>query len=280
MALLGKKNKLKIVKQVDFGVYLDGGGFGEILMPKRYVTGNMKPGDTVEVMVYLDGEERYVATTETPKAEVGEFAFLRVNKVEKAGAFLDWGLSKELLVPFSEQKIKMEEGRKYVVFIYLDRLTGRPTGSMKLERFFKKDMPPYKLGDEVSLLIWTPTELGYKAIIDDSYVGVLYKNELFKKLNTGQKTVGFVKKVRDDGKIDLSLESLGYKKKIGGVAGIILDKLNKAGGFLPYHDKSDPEVIYGIFGISKKAFKQAVGNLYKLRLIEITGDGLKSIEKQ
>jgi len=279
MAELGKVNQMNIVKKVDFGLYLDGGEMGEILMPKRYVTKDMKPGDSVEVMVYLDGEERYVATTEKPKAVVGDFASLRVNKVEKSGAFLDWGLSKELMVPFSEQKVKMEEGRSYIVYVYIDRITGRITASMKLERFFSKEKPPYQAGDEVDLLIWTPTDLGYKAIIDNKYLGVVYKNEIFKKINSGNKLRGFVKKVRDDGKIDLSLESMGYKKKIGGIAGVVLEKLKTAGGFLPYHDKTDPDVIYSIFGVSKKTFKQAVGNLYKLRLIEMDQKGIKLTEK-
>lgn len=280
MAELGKINKMNIVKKVDFGLYLDGGDMGEILMPKRYVTKDMKPGDTVEVMLYLDGEERYVATTEKPKAEVGDFASLRVNKVEKTGAFLDWGLSKELMVPFSEQKVKMEEGKSYVVRLYIDRITGRITGSMKLERFFSKDKPPYKGGEEVDLLIWTPTDLGYKAIIDNKYLGIVYKNEIYKKISQGSKIKGFIKKVREDGKIDLTLDSMGYRKKIGGVAGVLLDKLKNAGGFLPYHDKTDPDVIYSIFGVSKKTFKQAVGNLYKLRMIEMDPKGIKLIAKE
>jgi len=274
MTQLGKINTLSIVKHVDFGVYLDGENMGEILMPKRYVTPDMKDGDEVTVMVYLDGEERYVATTEVPLAQVGEFAWLKVNKIENAGAFLDWGLSKELLVPFSEQKIKMEEGRSYLVYIYIDKVTDRITASMKLEKFFDSTTPEYTKNEEVDIIVWTPTEIGYKAIVNGKHQGVLYKNEVFKKLVTGQKMKAYIKKVREDGKIDLILDKPGYVK-IDSTAQSIMTLLEKAGGFLPYNDKTDPEVIYNIFGISKKAFKQSIGNLFKQRLITLSDKGIE-----
>ena len=246
MTQLGQINTLTIVKQVDFGVYLDGDNLGEILMPKRYVDPDLKPGDQVTVMVYLDGEERYVATTEEPLAQVGDFAWLKVNKIENAGAFLDWGLSKELLVPFSEQKIKMEEGRSYLVYVYIDKVTDRIAASMKLEKFFTDGTPPFVKNEPVDIIVWTPTEIGYKAIVNGKYQGVLYKNEVFKKLSTGQKMKAFIKKVR--------------------------------GGSLPYNDKTDPEVIYRIFGISKKAFKQSIGNLFKQRIITISETGIELVK--
>lgn len=274
MTQLGKINTLSIVKHVDFGVYLDGENMGEILMPKRYVTPDMKDGDEVTVMVYLDGEERYVATTEVPLAQVGDFAWLKVNKIENAGAFLDWGLSKELLVPFSEQKIKMEEGRSYLVYIYIDKVTDRITASMKLEKFFDSTTPEYAKNEEVDIIVWTPTEIGYKAIVNGKHQGVLYKNEVFKKLVTGQKMKAYIKKVREDGKIDLILDKPGYVK-IDSTAQSIMTLLEKAGGFLPYNDKTDPEVIYNIFGISKKAFKQSIGNLFKQRLITLSDKGIE-----
>lgn len=276
MVSLGKINKLKIVKKVDFGVYLDGNQLGEILMPKRYVTADMKIGDEVTVMVYLDGEERYVATTEKPLVQVGEVAWLKVNKIEKAGAFLDWGLSKELLVPFSEQKIKMEEERSYLVFVYVDKVTERIVASMKLERFFSKTIPPFTKNEEVDIIVWTPTDIGYKVVVQGQYQGVLYKNEVFKKLTIGQKLKAFIKKVREDGKIDLVLDQPGYVK-IDNTAKLILNILAKAGGHLPYNDKTDPDVIYNIFGISKKAFKQSIGNLFKQRLIVITDKGIEKV---
>jgi predicted RNA-binding protein (virulence factor B family) len=274
MTQLGKINTLSIVKHVDFGVYLDGENMGEILMPKRYVTPDMKDGDEVTVMVYLDGEERYVATTEVPLAQVGDFAWLKVNKIENAGAFLDWGLSKELLVPFSEQKIKMEEGRSYLVYIYIDKVTDRITASMKLEKFFDSTTPEYTKNEEVDIIVWTPTEIGYKAIVNGKHQGVLYKNEVFKKLVTGQKMKAYIKKLREDGKIDLILDKPGYVK-IDSTAQSIITLLEKAGGFLPYNDKTDPEVIYNIFGISKKAFKQSIGNLFKQRLITLSDKGIE-----
>lgn len=276
MAELGKLNNLEIVRQVDFGFYLDGENLGEILMPKRYILPEMNIGDTIQVMVFLDGEERYVATTDKPLAQVGDFAFLKVNKVETIGAFLDWGLTKELFVPFSEQKVKMEEGKSYVVYIYIDQLTDRIAGTMKLEKHLNEDTQSYSINQEVELLIWTPTDIGYKAIINNRHLGVLYKNELFRQIKTGQKLTGYIKKIREDGKIDLTLEKMGYVK-IDQIAQKIMDILSNAGGFLPYNDKTDPEVIYRIFGISKKVFKQSIGNLFKQRLIEISTEGIKKI---
>ncbi|MBK8516420.1 MAG: GntR family transcriptional regulator [Saprospiraceae bacterium] len=274
MVELGKLNILKIERRVDFGVYLDGKNLGEILMPKRYVTPKMQIGDDVEVVVYLDGEERLVATTEKPFATVGQFAWLRVNKVEDSGAFLDWGLLKELLVPFSEQKIKMEEGRFYLVYIYIDKVTDRIVATMKLEKFFSKELPEYDVNEEVDLIIWTPTEIGYKAIVNGKDQGILYRNEVYRKLHTGDKLKGYIKKIRDDGKIDLILDQPGIAR-IDSASQNILNIINKAGGFLPYNDKTEPEIIYNIFGVSKKAFKQGIGNLFKQRLIRISEKGIE-----
>jgi len=276
VAQLGQINHLKIVRKVDFGFYLDGENLGEILMPKRYIFPEMKIGDTIDVMVYLDGEERLLATTEIPFAQVGDFAYLKVNKIENVGAFLDWGLSKELLVPFSEQKVKMEEGKSYVVHVYIDKITDRITGSMKLEKFINKEKPEYTINQEVDLLIWTLTDVGYKAIINNQHIGVIYKNEIFRKISNGQKMKGYIKKIRDDDKIDLTLDKIGYTK-IDSFAQLILNAIEKSGGFLPYNDKTDPEIIYNIFGISKKVFKQSIGNLFKQRYIEITPEGIKKL---
>jgi len=276
MAELGKIQKLEIVKKVDFGLYLDGGEQGEILMPKRYASPDMEIGDVIDVIVYLDGEERYLATTEQPLATVGKFACLKVNSVENAGAFLDWGVSKELLVPFSEQKVKMEVGRSYVVYVYLDTLTDRIVASMKLEKHFSKEKPTYQVNDEVELLIWTPTDLGYKVIVDNTFQGIVYKNEIFKKLISGEKIKGYIKKVREDDKLDITIHKQGHTK-IDKSADKILQLLNKTGGTLPYNDKTDPEVIYSIFGMSKKTFKQSIGNLFKQRVIVIEDNGISLI---
>ncbi|MCE2789241.1 MAG: S1-like domain-containing RNA-binding protein [Saprospiraceae bacterium] len=276
MAELGKKASLRINRKTDFGFYLDGGSLGEILMPKRYITPDMKPGDEVEVFVFLDGEERLVATTEAPIAQVGEFGFMKVSKVEKMGAFLQWGVSKELLVPFSEQRVKMEEGKSYLVFVYVDKLTDRVAASMKLEKFFSKEQPVYQIGQEVSVLIWVQTDLGYKVIVDGKFLGMLYKNEVFKKLTTGMSLMAYVKKLRDDGKIDLALEKPGFAR-VNPHEQKLLELLQKSGGFLPYGDKTDPEVIYKVFGMSKKMYKQLIGALFKQKRITIAPEGIRLV---
>lgn len=276
MVNLGHKASLRIVKKTDFGYFLDGGEKGEILMPNRYVTPEMVIDDYVEVFIFLDGEERIVATTETPYAEEGEFGWMKVNKIENVGAFLDWGVSKELLVPFSEQKIKMEEGRYYLVYVYLDKLTDRLAATMKIEKFLDKTPSEYTVGEKVDLIIWTATDVGYKAIINGKHQGIIYRNEIFKPIKSGQKMPGYIKKIREDGKIDLSIEPIGYVR-IDTNSQKILDLLEKAGGKMPYNDKTDPQVINQIFGISKKVFKAAIGNLYKQKQIEISEVGITKI---
>ncbi len=274
MVHLGTYCTLEIVKKTDFGYYLNGENFGEILLPKRYMTADMSVGKQVRVFIYLDGEERIVATTETPTASVGEFAFLNVKSIDAIGAFLEWLENKDLLVPFKEQKIRMEAGKSYVVYVYEDKVTNRIAASMKLEKFFAKTTPTYRISEEVDLLVWTPTDLGYKVIVNGSFLGLIYKNEIFSKVQTGQKLKGFVKKIREDGKLDVTLQAPGYQR-INPNAEKIVQMLKKAGGFLPYNDKSDAEVIYAIFHMSKKVFKQAVGNLYKNRTISIENDGIR-----
>lgn len=276
MVTLGDKHILTIERITDFGFFLDGRELGEILLPNRYMKPSMKIGDQIEVMIYLDGEERIVATTEEPLAVVGDYAYLKVNKIENVGAFCDWGLMKELLVPFSEQKVKMEEGRSYLVYVYIDPLTERITGSMKLEKYVEKIPTDLVPNQEVDIIIWTQTDIGYKVIINNKYLGILYKNEVFKKLANGYKTKAYIKKVREDHKIDLTLTQMGIEK-VDKIAYKILSLLEKAGGKLPYNDKTDPEVIYNIFGISKKAFKLSIGGLFKQREILITPDGIEKV---
>ncbi len=274
MAKLGRYNLLKVVKRVDFGVYLDGGRDGEILMPIRYVPENCQPEDRLEVFVYLDSEDRPVATTETPLAQVGEFAYLRAVAVNGPGAFLDWGLMKDLLVPFREQKVRMREGNSYVVYIYEDTETRRIVGSAKIEQFVDKDKPELEANQEVNLLICQQTELGYKAIINNQYMGILYKNEVFQPLDNGQRITGYIKQVRDDFKIDLMLQKPGIDQ-IEEIAETILAKLKFAGGFLGVTDKSPTDEIYDTFGISKKTYKKAIGYLYKKRLIILESNGIR-----
>ena len=277
MAEIGKYNSLRVIKEVDFGVYLDGGNEGEILMPIRYVPKNCQVGDSVDVFVYLDSEDRPVATTEEPYAQVGEFAMLRVKSVNKIGTFLDWGIMKDLLVPFREQKVTMTEERSYLVYIHVDEESRRIVASAKLNKFLNKTVPEYKIGQEVDLMIESETDLGFKAIVNNQHWGVLYDNEVFEQLDKGLKIKGYIKKIRPDNKIDLSLHPLGYEK-VDSISQMILNELKKAGGFIAVSDKSDAEMVYRIFGISKKTFKQAIGALYKQRRITINPEGIRMID--
>lgn len=274
MANIGRYNTLRVIKEVDFGVYLDGETEGEILMPVRYVPRNCKAGDFVDVFLYLDSEDRPIATTEEPFAQVGEFAMLRVQSVNKIGTFLDWGIMKDLLVPFREQKVTMTEGRSYLVYIYVDEETHRIVASAKLNKFLDKSLPDYTVGQEVDLVIESETDLGYKAIVNNLHWGILYENEVFEQLAKGLKIKGYIKKIRPDNKIDLSLHPLGYEK-VDPLTQMILDEMKKMGGFIAVSDKSDAEEVYRVFGISKKSFKQAIGALYKKRLITISPDGIR-----
>lgn len=270
---LGDFNLLEVVKEVDFGIYLDGGDAGEILLPSRYVPANCQIGDWLDVFLYLDNEERLIATTLTPLVKVGEFACLEVSWVNQYGAFLNWGLMKDLFVPFSEQKQKMQVGAKYVVHAHLDDESYRIVASAKVERYLSKEMPEYTEGDEVEILIWQKTDLGFKAIIDNKFAGLLYDSEVFRNLHTGVKTTAYIKQVRPDGKIDLILQKPGFES-VGDFAGELLQYITDNGGSIPFTDKSDPALIYNTFGVSKKVFKKAVGDLYKKRLIQITEKGL------
>lgn len=273
---IGKYNTLRVLKEVDFGVYLDGETEGEILMPIRYVPRDCKVGDNVDVFLYLDSEDRPIATTEKPYAQVGEFAMLRVKSVNKIGTFLDWGIMKDLLVPFREQKVTMMEGRSYLVYIYVDEESKRIVASAKLNKFLDKTVPEYIVGQEVDLVVESETDLGYKAIVNNQHWGILYENEVFEQLAKGLKCKGYIKKIRTDNKIDLSLHPLGYEK-VDPITQMILDELKKSGGFIAVSDKSEAEQVYRVFGISKKSFKQAIGALYKKRLITIETDGIRFI---
>lgn len=277
MAFIGEINRLKVVKQVEFGVYVDGGNLGDILLPKRYVPEGVGEGSELDVFIYNDSEDRLIATTEKPFASVGEFAMLKVVAVGSFGAFMDWGLPKDLLVPTNQQKDGMYVGKRYLVRLYLDQKTNRIAASAKLGKYVDLDEPMMEEGDEVDLLIWRKTDLGYTAIINNAHSGVIYANEIFQTIEIGQKLKGFVKKVRPDGKIDLSLNAIGYEK-VGDVTDRILKVLNASGGYMEINDKTEPEVIYNIFGESKKTFKKAIGALYKQRVINITDKGIELID--
>lgn len=274
MVRIGRSCTLDVVKFTDSGAYLDGGPYGEILLPGRYVPENCQIDDELEVFISLDSEDRLVATTDYPVAMVGEFAYLPVVDVTNVGAFLDWGLPKNLFVPFREQLGKMETGKSYLVYIYVDEKSGRIAASAKTKKFLNKDFADFTVGDEVDLMIANKTDIGFNAIINGTHSGVIYSNEIFKPIKTGEKIKGFIKKIRDDGKVDLSLEKQGYEK-VDPVAGEILEKLKTADGFLPLNDKTDPEQIKAELGISKKTFKKAIGSLYKSKLILIEKEGIR-----
>lgn len=280
MIRLGKRNRLQVVREVDFGLYLDAGEIGDVLLPSRYVPEGAKEGDVLDVFLYLDGEERLVATTEQPLVEVGQFACLEVSWVNEYGAFLNWGLMKDLFCPFREQKQKMKQGRKYLIYCYIDPITYRIVASAKVEKFLSKERPDYASGDEVEALVIQPTEIGLKAVVDGKYSGLLFRNEIFQPLHIGDRVTAYVKQVRDDGKIDLKLQRHFGKLRITDFSAQLLDYLRRQPeGYCPLGDKSDADDIYSTFGVSKKTFKRGVGDLYKQRLITIDDDGLRLTDK-
>ena len=274
--ILGKYNQLEVVKEVDFGVYLNGGDDGEILLPARYVPEGCRPGDVLNVFIYLDNEERLIATTLQPKVQVGEFACLEVAWVNEYGAFLDWGLMKDLFVPFREQKMKMQKGRRYVVHTHVDEESYRIMASAKVERYLSKEMPPYQAGQEVEVMVWQKTDLGYKVIIENQFGGLVYQNEVFQALEPGMTLTAYVRQVREDGKIDLTLQKDG-QAKVKDFSDVLLQFIREQGGYTPLNDKSAAEDIYDTFGVSKKTFKKAVGDLYKKRLILLVENGIRLV---
>ena len=278
MVEIGKINLLNILRETENGIYLDGGDLGEILMPRKFVTSEIKELGAAEVFVYNDSEDRLVATTENPLAKAGEFAFLKVVSVNRFGTFLDWGLPKDLLVPFSEQKTNMIGDRIYLVHIYLDLITNRLVASAKIEKFLDNTPPEYRIGEEVDLLIAEETDLGFKAIVNNEHWGMLYRNQVFQPLKAGLRLKAFVNKIREDEKIDLLLEKPGYEK-VDSISEKILEELKDNKGFMAVSDKTSPEMIQAMFGISKKNFKKAIGNLYKKRLIEFISDGIQLTKK-
>lgn len=271
---LGRYNQLEVVKEVDFGMYLNGGEDGEILLPKRYVPEDCKPGDMLNVFIYLDMDERLVATTLTPYAQVGEFAYLEVAWVNEYGAFLDWGLMKDLFVPFREQKMKMQKGKKYFVHVHLDDESYRIVASAKVERYLLKERPAYRQGEKVEVMVWQQTDLGFKVIVDNQYSGMLYRNEVFCTLEPGMRVLAYIKQIRQDGKIDLELQQ-GGGRKVDDFSEVLLQHIKENQGFTPINDKTDAEVIYETFGVSKKTFKKAVGDLYKKRLVVLEEGGIR-----
>jgi len=268
MAEIGKINNLQVVKSLDHGIYLDGGDLGEILMPRRYVPENCEVSDALDVFIYLDSADLLLATTETPYVMVGECAYLKVIDVNQAGAFMDWGLPKDLLVPYGEQISPLKIGQSYTVLAYLDENTNRIAATQKLDSHLSEEAQYFKPGQAVDILIFGKTELGYKAVINNTHIGLIYKNEVFQTITHGEKLKGFIKTIREDRKIDLCLQLPG-KDARDDLNTRILDHLKKNDGESTLTDKSSPDDIYQCFAVSKKNYKKAIGTLYKKRLIRI-----------
>ncbi len=273
MLELGKFNTLKIARKVDFGVFLSSGS-DEVLLPKKYLEPDMEIGSEVEVFIYKDSEDRTIATTQKPFAQVGEFAFLKVKEVNSFGAFMDWGLEKDLLVPFREQDKKLEAGKSYVVYVYVDKLTKRIAASAKINRYAKNDEMLLSENEEVDLLLFKQTDLGYGAIINNLHQGLIYKNEVFTNLAVGDKVKGWIKTLREDGRIDLRLQKVGFELS-DDAQEIILKKLSEKNGFLALNDASEPQLISKELGMSKKTFKKAIGGLFKSKRISLEENGIK-----
>lgn len=276
MMKIGQQNILTVSRASDYGLYLSDDENMEVLLPSRYVTPEMKIGEEVSVFVYRDSEDRPVATTTTPLAMVGDFAQLKITGVNAVGAFADWGLPKELLVPFSEQKLRLEAGRWYILYVYLDDNTGRIVASAKLEKFLNNVIPRYRVGDVTNILVWQRTDLGYKVIVDNLHSGMLYYNELPHELNIGERYQAKVKRVRPDGKIDLTLGG-HVSDRTNDIAQKIMDELEECGGILPVNDHSSPQEISRMFGCSKKDFKKSLGLLFKQKKILIEKDRIQRV---
>jgi predicted RNA-binding protein (virulence factor B family) len=278
MAILGKRNTLSIVRASAPGLYLDGGELGEILLPGRYIPANLKPKDKLDVFVYRDSEDRLVATTEIPHATVGEFVCLKVVSInDRVGAFLDWGLAKDLLLPFREQEKPVRVGQKVVVFIYLDPKSERIVATARLKRHLSQDRPFYRNSQPVDLLITGASPLGYQAIVENAHLGLLYRDNVTTPLQIGQRVKAFVRNIRPNDQIDLSLDASGYKR-VAPLTDQIVQALEKNGGKLAFDDDSSPEAIRQKFSVSKKAFKQALGKLYKARRISFQKPGIQLLD--
>ena len=272
MIELGKTQDLTVRRLVDFGAYLGKEGEDvDILLPSRYMPENTQVGDVLNVFVYKDSDDRPIATTERPFAQVGEFAFLAVSAVNDMGAFMDWGLPKELLVPYSEQKAKMRRGGIYLVFVYVDHVTGRIVGSSKIEKFLGNVYPDYKPGQEVKALVYEHTDIGYKVIVDNRHRGIIYSNEIYSPIEIEETVKAYIKQVREDGKIDLTLNDKA-SRRTESLSERIIEYLNDSSN-TPVSEKMSPEMIATIFECSKKDFKKAVGHLYKERKIIIAPNG-------
>jgi len=273
MIQIGKINTRRVVRRSDFGIFLEGDDhWDNILLPNKYVTNDIQVDDKIEVFIYFDSEGRIISTTQKPLAQVGDFATLKVTSIEEFGIFLDWGIDKDLFLPFREQLFKMEVGQSYPVRVYLDN-SGRPAASTRINKFVDKGQPPYKVGDAVELLLYQRTNMGLRALVDGQYTGVIYRDDLINNLRLGQTLTGYIKNVRTDKKIDLILKSLDTKRPKD-LSEMIVSELKKNGGYLDINAKTTADIINERFGVSRKKFKVALGALYKQQRIEIQDNGI------
>ncbi|GAK83210.1 hypothetical protein JCM19238_758 [Vibrio ponticus] len=275
MINVGQVNHLEVVKQADFGVFLDAGEFGTTLLPKRHVPEGVEVGQFIDAFLYFDSDNQLVATTETPIAQVGEWGLMKIEGISSTGAFANWGIKeKDLLVPFSEQRGRLAAGQTILVYVYTDRASGRIVGTTKFNKLLDKTPANYTRNQQVDLLIAERSDLGYKAIVNGEHWGVIFNSDVFGKLFIGKKMKGYIKAVREDGKIDLSLQKVGVAK-MDDLSSKVIELLEKKGGFLPLNDKSSPDEIFAAFRTSKGTFKKTIGGLYKLGKITIEKDGIR-----
>ncbi|MFW5979025.1 MAG: S1 RNA-binding domain-containing protein, partial [Bacteroidia bacterium] len=270
----GKYHTLKVVRSSDQGFYLTKGEEDAILLPNRYTPAGLQIDDEIDVFVYTDSQGRLIATTLKPKLTLHEFALLQVTSITKFGAFMDWGIAKELLVPFREQEKRLQEGDSAVTYLFYDEVSERLVGSTKIRKFLDNEDISLEVDEQTDILVYEQTDIGYKCIVNNQYEGMIYENEIFQQINIGDKLIAYVKKVRSDGKIDLQIHQPGYSK-VAPNAEKILQHLKANNGWLPLTDKSEPEEIKAKFNMSKKTFKKAVGYLYKKQLISIENEGIK-----
>jgi len=276
---IGVYHDLEILRETSVGIFLGNEEDEEVLLPNKYVPDEYEIGDLIKVFVYLDYAEREVATTLAPKILLNEFALLQVSMVTEVGAFMDWGLEKNLLVPFSEQKERMVEGRWYIVHMLLDDKTNRLFATNKVDKYLQNEALTVDEGEEVQVLILRKTDLGYSVIIDNFHLGLIYDNEIFDNIRIGEKKKAFVKHIREDNKIDISLQAIGFDNYIDSNTNLVMNKLISQGGFISLNDKSSPDKIYATFGISKKAFKKTIGGLYRERKIVFENEGIRLINQ-
>ncbi|ELP3329398.1 S1-like domain-containing RNA-binding protein [Vibrio sp. Vb2133] len=275
MIKIGQINSLEVIKKADFGVFLDGDDYGSVLLPSKYVPGGTEIGEHVDVFLYFDSESQLAATIERPIAQVGEWGLMKIEGVNATGAFVNWGIKeKDLLIPFSEQRTRFSAGQTILVYVYTDKASGRIVGTTKFNKWLDKTPANYEVNEQVDLIIAERSQLGYKAIVNGKHWGMIFPSDVFGKLYIGKKLKGFIKHIREDGKIDLALQKVGVAK-MDDLSSKILDLLEKKGGFLPLNDKSSPEAIFDAFRTSKGTYKKTIGGLYKQGKIVIEKDGIR-----